>query len=334
MKKLLLVLISALLFCVLNGNAQVAGNNTYNSIPRTQGNNQYNNQQVLTYSAINPLDMPVVLNDNEIVITVNGLFNVIPDDFVATFNVVQAAETAEIADQLLNERIKKFRQKLRETGTDTNNFHVDMISFVPKYEVEAENKLFSKTYNEIPAGFELQKNINIHYKNSAKLDDLITAAASAEIYDLVKVNCSIKKTRNLIDSLRRQCLREIKVRSQSYEIAGIKLDTLKKTISENLNTIYPQTRYFAYQAFSRPSQHFGRKKPSPVYNEIAKTTSRYYSQLDDGRYDLIINPLVSEPVIQVSCSIAVKYFLHTETKPADHYYLLTPSGEIKKFNLK
>ena len=113
------------------------------------------------------------------------------------------------------------------------------------------------------------------------------------------------------------------------------MDTLKKTVSENLNTIYPQTRYFTYQAFSRPSQNFARKKASaPAYNEIAKTTSSYYSQLDYDRYDLIINPLVLEPVIQFSCSMAVKYFLHAETKPADPYYLLTPAGELKKLNLK
>jgi len=331
MKKLLLAIITITLFGVTKTNAQASGNNVYSAVPRTQGNNQ----QILTYSATNPLDRPLVLDENEIVITVNGLFNIIPDDFVATFNIVQTAETAEMADQLLNERIKRFRQKLRETGADSNKLNIDMISFVPKYEVETENKLFSKTYNEIPAGFELQNNISIHYKKPAELDVLITAATNAEIYDLVKVDCAVKKTKNLIDSLRRQCLREVKIRAQSYETAGIKMDTLNKTIAENLNTIYPQTRYFSYQAFSRPSQNFTRKKSSTAtYHEVAKTTSRYYSQLEYDRYDVIINPLVLEPVIQISCSVAVKYFLHTETKPADNYYLLTPSGDIKKFNLK
>lgn len=335
MKKLLLATFLVTHFCLIKSTAQVAGNNDYNAGSRLRGNNQYNNQQALTYSAANPLDRPVVLNDEETVITVNGLFNVIPEDFVATFNIVQTAETAEMADQLLNDRIKKFRQKILETGADDGDFSVDMISFVPKYELQTENKLFSKTYNEIPAGFELQKNISVRYRHSARLDELITAAASAEIYDLVKVDCSIKQTRNLIDSLRRQCLREIKIRSQSYEMTGIKMDTLKKTISENLNTIYPQSRYFTYQAFSRPSLNFaGKKASTATYNEIAKTTSRYYSQLDYDRYDLIINPLVLEPVIQISCSVAVKYFLRAETKPSDHYYLLTPAGEFKKLNLK
>ncbi|KAA6432762.1 DUF541 domain-containing protein [Dyadobacter flavalbus] len=335
MKKLLLSILLALHFCVFQLHAQVSGNNDYNAGSRARANNQYNSQQVLTYAAANPLDRPIVLNDKEIVVTVNGLFNVIPEDFVATFHIVQTAETAETADQLLNERIKKFRQKFLETGGDATNFHVDMISFVPKYEVETENKLFSKTYNEIPAGFELQKNISIRYRHSAVLDELITAAASAEIYDLVKVDCSVQQTRSLIDSLRRQCLREIRIRSQSFEITGLKMDTLKKTISENLITVYPQTRYFTYQAYSRPSQHFARKKTAaPAYNEMAKTTSSYYSQLDYDRYDLIINPLVLEPVIQISCSVAVKYFLHAETKPANDCFLLTPAGELKKFNLK
>lgn len=143
MKKLLFAIVTILFLNATKTYAQVSGNN------------QHNSQQFLTHTNINPLDKPLTLNDEEIVITVNGLFNAVPDDFVATFNIVQTAETAETADQLLNERIKKFRQKLRENGADTSNFYVDMISFVPKYEVEAENKLFSKTYNEVPAGFEL-----------------------------------------------------------------------------------------------------------------------------------------------------------------------------------
>jgi hypothetical protein len=64
----------------------------------------------------------------------------------------------------------------------------DMLSFVPVYEIETTRKLFSKTYQEVPAGFEIQKNIHIKFTDARILDQLVTAAAKEEIYDLVKVD--------------------------------------------------------------------------------------------------------------------------------------------------
>jgi len=133
---------------------------------QVSGNYQYNTQQTLQQPVQNtsrlPVSNAVISNNNEIIITINGLSNVVADNYVAVFNIVQVGETMENTDLLMNSRISAFKQKLKAINIDTNDIRVDLISFVPKYDIQVENRLFSKTYNEIPAGFELQKNVSVN----------------------------------------------------------------------------------------------------------------------------------------------------------------------------
>lgn len=67
--------------------------------------------------------------------------------------------------------------------------YVDMISFVPVYQYNAEKKTSSKkTYNEVPAGFELKKNIHIKFQDPSQLNDFIAILSKNEIYDLIRVD--------------------------------------------------------------------------------------------------------------------------------------------------
>jgi uncharacterized protein YggE len=301
---------------------------------QVSGNYQYGNQQNAQSSNRMPVSKAVIMNNNEIQITINGLFNIVADNYVAVFNVMQVGETMEVADQMMNSRISSFVQKLKWIGVDTSEIRVDVISFVPKYDIQVENRLFSKTYNEIPAGFELQKNVAVRYNKSGKLDQIITAAASAEIYDIVKVDYFIGSIEKSLDTLRQKCFLEIKGRVKELETIGFRLDTLKKVMSDDFSTVYPQTRYYSYQAFSRPSLGAAKRKSSPTYNESYKAVSKFYNPLEYDRYDIVINPVIIEPVVQVSYTVAVKYFMKSDEKPNSNYYILTPTGDIRQFNPK
>ncbi|MFH0894452.1 MAG: hypothetical protein V2A54_08445 [Bacteroidota bacterium] len=303
---------------------------------QAMGNNQYNNNQNINqniqYTGREPVSNAVITNDNEFMIEVNGLYNLVADNYVAVFNLVQVGETIESTDQMMSSRISNFMRRLKAVGIDTTKVFVDIISFVPKYDIQTESKLFSKTYNEIPAGFELQKNVSIVYKNSNKLNEIVSAAASSEIYDLVKVDYFIANLQKMLDSLREKCLLEVKSKTKAFEMIRFKTDTLRKDIAENFITVYPPTRYLSYQAFSRPSLNAAKKKSSPpVVNEAQKTTSKYYSQVDYSKYDIVINPVVLEPVVQISYTITVKYFLRAEEKKNNNYYIISPTGEMKQF---
>ncbi len=322
----LILIFSGNLIAQVSGNEKYKGNSNYND----NANYNYNNQNLnIVNQVTQPLSNAVIENKTEVSFEINGLYNIVADNYVAMFNIMQIAETVETADLLTNERISVFKQKLKNIGIDTSEIKVDMLSFVPKYELQADKKLFSKTFNEVPAGFEMQKNITVRYKKSAKIDEIVSAAAQAEIYDLVKVDYFISNTQEILDSLRIKAISCLKNKTKSYELLGFKLDTLKKVFADNFVTTSPTTRYRSYQAFSRPSLNAAKKKS--YVNEINKTYSQYYKQIEYDLYDFIVNPIVTEPVIQISYTLLVKYFLKPEEKPNNTYYILSPSGEMKQF---
>lgn len=304
-------------------NAQIMGNYRYNNSGSYQQGNSYQ-----------PENGPISnaqTNPNELNIQVNGLINIIADQFVAVFNIVQVGETADSTESMMNTRVKRFIQFLKYSGIDESAVRLDMLSFVPKFGLEPEHR-FSRTFNEIPAGYELQKNIMVHYKNSTKLDDIVSAAAEAEIYDLIKVEHYVTNMEKYTDSLRLKCIQELKQKSRNYETLGFRLDTMKKTMSDNMVSVYPDSRYYSYQAFSRPSMN-AVKRRNPVVNEIEKTNSRFYAPIDGAHYDVVINPVISEPVIQVSYTIAMKYILKDPEVRNNQFYVVDNTGQPHQLRL-
>ena len=95
--------------------------------------------------------------------TVEVLMNAPATTYTAVFNVSQVGASSEEANTLIDARINKVKNGLLALGLPKESIHVDMISFVPVYEIEVEKKLFSKTYNEVPKGFEIQKNIHVDF---------------------------------------------------------------------------------------------------------------------------------------------------------------------------
>jgi len=317
MKKVIYILF-LIITCAYSVNAQVMGGAQYN----------VHNDLSRTSSIVGKLEP----NDKEILISINGLMNVVADSYVATFNLIQVGETTDDVDKKMNGRIDSFRNNLKLIGINDKDITIDLVSVVPNYDIQTESKIFSKSYNEQPAGFEMQKNICVHYTKSDQLDAIMSAALKAEIYDLVKSDYFIKDISSLKDSLRIACMEELNRKIKSYEPAGIKFDSMKKSILDNNITVLPASRYFTYQAFARPSLNSIKKKYA--YNEAAKPITKYYQPIDYTQYDVVINPVITQPVVQLSYSVTVKYIL-PENKPTEKaYYIVSPSGDIKQINLK
>jgi uncharacterized protein YggE len=277
-------------------------------------------------------------HDQEITLSVSGLLNAKADTYVAFFHVMQVAETAATADSLLKVRIDKFKTELKKSGVDTAAVHTDMISFVPKYDFNVINRLFSKTYNEVPDGFELQKNVIIRYEHASALDAIVTAAASAEIYDLVKVDYFLKDIKKYYDQLRLQCMEALKARMKSYESLGIKLDTLKKTLDEDFGTNLPQQRYGSYQAVARPSMAAVKKSVDGVslkFRSVERSPSRYYQAVSYEEYDVVINSVIDQPMIQLTYQIKMKFFLNTKEPGAQNtLFFIGANGQLQKLDIK
>ncbi len=345
-KNLLLLLLITVGFsranAQINGNLNYdKGNNNYNNLAPSAGNNQYNNeggantyQWNLNNNNRNTASTAYLANNTEVTLETNGLLNLVASDYVAMFNIIQVGETPDNTNQLMNKRISLLKSQLALIGTDSSAITVDMISFVPKYDYQVDNKIFSKTYNEVPAGFEMQKTVSVHYKNSALFDGIVSAAAAAEIYDLVKVDYFIPNLQHAMDSLRTVCLAALKKKTESYQAIGFKLDTMKRVMAENHTTVYPETRYYSYTAVCKPSMNAARKKnSSDKINEVATSASQYYMQVNYDHYDFVINPVVTQPVVQLSYSISVKYLMNEPATPKDNYFLITPYGDTKPLNV-
>lgn len=266
--------------------------------------------------------------------SVKGLANVEADAYVAIFSVSQLGKTTAEVNKLMNERIDDALSKIK--GNESIETYVDMISFVPQYEYEVVKKIFSKdTYNEIPAGFELKKNIHIKYDQPEMLDTILADMARAEIYDLVRVDYFSKELEAIKKKLRTKAHRLLQEKVEEYELLRSQpFDSAEKQISDGYKVVLPTERYESYQAFSSSSLNL--KNPVNV-KQTDKSTTLYYQPAVDKEFDFTLNPVVLEPLIQVMYEIRLKIIPNaksTQTEPrAETYYLITPNGELRNLNI-
>lgn len=268
-------------------------------------------------------------NSNDFELSVKGLANVKADTYVAIFSVTQVGKTAKEVNELINERINSGINSIKSLiGVET---YVDMISFVPMYEYETEKKIFSKkTYNEVPAGFELKKNIHIKYSNPNALNTIITAFSKAEIYDLVKVDYFSNKIDATKKALMQKAKSILKEKLQNYEsIVSYEFDSLKKQIVDGYKVVLPVEMYKSYKAYNSSSLNL---KKSANVNQTSKSKTLYYQAIVDKAFDFVINPTVLEPVIQIMYQVKLKVKEKSE-KSNKEYILITPNGDLKTIDI-
>ncbi|WP_452225144.1 SIMPL domain-containing protein [Lacinutrix chionoecetis] len=272
-------------------------------------------------------------------IDVKALNNVIADSYTAVFNLVQVGETAEETNKLMNDRVAKVISELSAKGILSKDIIIDVISFVPVYETVVEKKLFSKTYTEVPKGFELQQNLHIKFTKVNQFEKILSACANNEIYNLVKVDYFIENIEAVYTKLRSEILKVLKEKKQFYTDMGFDLATYKPTIADIKYCHFPREFYKSYQAFNSISLEAIKKNKGIV--TAKKQTSYYYDPLSFKEYDIVINPSIVEPVIQIGMEIKLQYREKPkEEKPAEKeviknkYFVLSNDGDIKVKELK
>lgn len=317
-------LLISLLFFSQQLFAQNMGNAKYRS--RT---NDYNYRYNQTEKNRN---LPIKLQrDGSITLTIKGLSNVKADAYVAVFNVKQMGTTAQEVNQLLDNRIQQVKAFV---NAQTNlEMHEDMISFVPTYEYDVEKKVFSKkTYNEVPKGFELQKNLHIKYTNPDMLKQLIAICAEAEIYDLVKVDYYSTKLEDKKKELEEAVRKAVIAKKDSFvKDFTYDLSLYDKDIADAFDIIYPVEQYQSYKAYSSTSLNLTK---SSKVNTAQKTASYYFDPLKN-KFDVVINPIMVEPAIQVIYEIQLRFRPQPKKSATGkiEYMLITPTGELKKLQL-
>ena len=295
------------------------------SYSQVSGNANYQVQIKYPDNYIN-VNLP---QDADLHVSVKGLANIKADAYVAIFNITQTGNTAEEVNSLVEERIAKITEKLKEKNF---SLMIDMISFVPIYAYEAEKKLFSKrTYNEIPAGFELKKNLHIKYTTPNDLNYLIALLAGAEIYDLIRVDyfsSNLEKTKKDLMIRSKEILMD-KLKTYS-QITGIKIDSSDLQLADGYKVVVPVESYRSYQAYSNSSL---KLNGTENVNQVNKATTLYYQPVIDKEFDFVINPVILEPVIQVLYEIKIRV-KPKEKISGKEYILITKDGNVKSLSLE
>lgn len=299
------------------------------------GNAPFYNPHVYTQTQAN-------LNpSNTITIEVKALQNVLASSYTAVFNLSQIGETAEEANALSGERINSVIEKLKLIGIPENDMVVDVISFIPVYEVEVEKKLFSKKYNEVPKGFELQQNIHIQFKKASQFPNILTACAESEIYNLVKVDYFIENIAQVYKNLQTELLKLVEDKKSYYKTLGFDVSqNYNAYVADNKYCYFPKDFYKSYQAYNSIS--FEAIKKNKGVTTIKKPTSYYYQPITYENYDLVVNPSILEPVVQVGMHIKLQYSPKpkeevkpvTKTEIEHKYYVVSPNGSIDIRELK
>ena len=63
-----------------------------------------------------------------------------------------------------------------------------------------------------------------------------------------------------------------------------------------------------------------------------KSTTQYYQPIANRDFDVVLNPIIVEPMIQVVYEMKMSVN-HPDKNKAKEALLLTPAGELKKINL-
>lgn len=329
-----------LLLCFSFASAQIKGNaltisrqNVIHS--EALGNANTNGNNINTFRQQN------LVPNSIITIDVKALNNIVADSYTAVFNLVQIGATAEDTNRLMNSRVNNVKSALTAQGIFSKDVVIDVISFVPVYETVVEKKLFSKTYSEVPKGFELQQNLHIKFTKVNQFEKVLAACAKNEIYNLVKVDYFIDNIEAVYTKLRAAILKTLKEKKQFYMAIGFDLTNYKPAMADIKYCHFPREFYKNYQAFNSISLE-AIKKPKGVI-QAKKQTSYYYDPLSFKEYDVVINPSIVEPVIQIGMEIKLQYREKPEApKPIEKekeviknkYFVLSNDGDIKVKELK
>lgn len=321
-----------LLFIPNDISAQASGNILYNETTRWLAA-----PEVLPIKAGRP-------SHDELLIDVSALYNVQADSYLAIFHIVQMGATAAEADSLITKRIESFRKAMSAQGLPAKSIVPDMLSLVPVYEVEVTKKLFTKNYTEVPAGFEIQKNLHVHYTDAEMLDKIVTQAAIAEIYDLIKVDYYVQDHAAFYETLRAEAMKMVEKRISQLSKLGIPIEGQWRQSTDRQGIFFPLDRYVTYQPVVRTDiSAIERRRRDEVETVTPQRRSTvYYKKLDYHEFDLIVNPEIIEPAVQYTYNLQVRILVERkqEVLPAPEpqikvetqfrYLLVTPDGEIKE----
>lgn len=239
----------------------------------------------------------------------NVLMNLKADAYVAVFAIVQEGETVADCQRRMDATIAEFSAALEALGIDEDDRFVDFVAQHRVYDFEVIGDLA----REKLVGFELKKNLAIHFQDYALLDPMIEAAAESRIFDLVKVDYVVKDIKGLQDRLLKEAARIIDQKKSSYQtLLGIHLRPPTQVYAQRSAVHFPSELYDSYTAFEAEEMRGAFYRQRYTVQAERKSRTFFFNGLDADGFDNVINPIVIEPVVQATLYLKVKYEVDAE----------------------
>jgi len=234
------------------------------------------------------------------------LMNVPADEYVAVFGVSQECVTVADCGQKIDAVINEFSGAVQQLGIAHHDLNVDFVAQNRIYDF----KLTGDVAKEELVGFEVKKNVAIHYRDKLLLDKLIVAASRSKIFDLIKVDYLVKDQASVETRLMEEASRIIKQKAAKYEqLLGVKLDSPVRIYAEKPSIYFPNEMYDSYVAQESESlaNAYERDRSRYAVQGARKSRTFFFNPLSADGFDYVVNPVVVEPVVQFTLYLKVMY---------------------------
>jgi uncharacterized protein YggE len=278
------------------GYGQTSGNIGYSQA----GGRSRAEQSERAKRALTPQDIPPT--NTGMFVEASVLMNVKADEYVAVFGVQREGPSVPEANERMNTAVREFTEALRSLNIGEQDIFVDFVTQPKIYEFE----LSADIAREKVAGFEIKKNVSVHYRDFSLIDKLMGAAAKAGVYDLIKVDYIVKDIGAIQAKLMEEASAVVKQRVDRYErLLGIKVQGPGQVYAERPSVYYPSQLYDSYAAvetesINRPPQRY-------TVQQARKARTFFFNALDGGGFDKVINPVVIAPMVQATLYLKVRY---------------------------
>jgi len=247
-------------------------------------------------------EQKVHLSDSTMLVQAKVLMNVLADEYVVVFGVAQEGETVSESNDKITKRIDNFISEIKKLGISSKDYYVDFITQNRVYEYEKTGN----TVYEKEAGFVLKKNISIHFIDKKLIDNITIIASKHEIYDLIKVDYIVLDIPKIKKRLFEEAIKIIKSKKDMYvSQMNVQLLSASRVYYEKHTSYYPSDLYQSFTAFETGKVKTDYYSKTTTVNK-RKMKTFYFSPVQSG-FDLVINPVIIEPVIQFSYMLEMKY---------------------------
>ena len=297
MKRILIILLAILASPGISL-AQASGNVGYSqSGGSTRAKQNERNKHSLQQTEFPP-------NASSMFIEASVMTNVKADEYVAIFGVLQEGATVAECNQKMDATANEFAAELKQLGISADDSFVDFA---------AQNKIYGfqvtgAIAKEKLVGFELKKNVSVHYKDKMLLDKLVIAASKSKIFDLIKVDYVVRDMGSVQSKLMDDAIVVIKQKAAQYEkLLGIKLLPPAQVYAEKPSIYFPTEMYDSYAASESEEMTSDSDRQKYTIQGARKSRTFFFNGLSADGFDHVTNPVIIEPVVQFTLYLKVKY---------------------------